>query len=377
MNFYFLSKTAMPANNNVKYSPSGNKSNLCNIDLLRGLAIIAIIIWHYQHFYYPKAGLQLEGWSPDQQPMFASIAWLYLRGELAVKFFWILSGFIFFHVYARRREISAREFFVNRFSRLYPLHFITLCLVAILQFLSMLFFDHFQIYSENDPYHFFLNLIFASHWGFQSGFSFNAPIWSVSVEVLVYAIFYCYLKAVGVSFWSSLSWLLCSLLLLKFNHSPVIQCIAFFSLGGYVYEAGEVVRKWLGAVGNIACSTVLLLSASAFLISRDHPSAVYVQFLLFPSLIWFASALDGVNCSAGRVGIFFGNLTYASYLIHIPVQIVIIFVLDGMIGSRSVVNSPFFLFGFIGAVLVLAWFTYTYFERPAQLYFRRILVNYN
>jgi len=29
-----------------------NKTQLCNIDLLRGIAAIAILFWHYQHFYF-------------------------------------------------------------------------------------------------------------------------------------------------------------------------------------------------------------------------------------------------------------------------------------------------------------------------------------
>lgn len=368
-----FSGSVMPTNNSdTSYLPS-KQSNLCNIDLLRGLATIAILIWHYQHFYYPKAGMQLAGWSPEQQPMFTSLEWLYLKGEWAVRFFWILSGFIFFHVYAQRRGISVREFFVNRFSRLYPLHFITLCLVSMLQLFSMTMFNHFQIYPENNPYHFFLNLIFASHWGLQSGFSFNAPIWSVSVEVLAYAIFLCYLKGVGASLLSSAAWLWCSLFFLEFNHGAIAECIGFFSLGGCVHELGEVVRKRLGTVGNAACAAVLLLAVSVFLISGKNLSDARVHWLLFPTLIWFASALDGINVSAGRVGVVFGHLTYASYLIHIPVQIIIIITLDGMIGSRSAVDSPLFLFGFVGSVLVLAWLTYIYVERPAQSYFRRSL----
>lgn len=363
----------MPSNNNEKSYLLSKQPNLCNIDLLRGLATIAILVWHYQHFYYPKAGMRLAGWSPDQQPMFTSLEWLYLNGDWAVRFFWILSGFIFFHVYAQRRGISVREFFVNRFSRLYPLHFITLCLVAMLQIFSLTIFNIFQIYTENNPYHFFLNLIFASHWGFQSGFSFNAPIWSVSVEVLAYAVFFCYLKGVGASLLSSVAWLLCSLFYLKFNHGAITECIAFFSLGGCVHELCEVVRKRLGTLGNAVFSTVLLISVSAFLARDENLSMARVHWLLFPTLIWFASALDGINVSAGRVGATFGHLTYASYLIHIPVQIIILITLDGMIGSRSAVNSPLFLFGFVGSVLALAWLTYIYVERPAQSYFRRIL----
>ncbi len=364
----------MPLNSaNTKHSLPGKPPKLCNIDLLRGLATIAILVWHYQHFYYPMAGEPPTGWTPDQQPMFASLKWLYLKGDWAVKFFWILSGFIFFHVYAQRQAISAREFFVNRFSRLYPLHFVTLCLVAVLQIFSLELFGHFQIYSENNLYHFFLNLFFASHWGLQSGFSFNAPIWSISVEVLAYTVFFGYLKGVGISLLSSVVWLVLSLIVYTVDPGSIAECLVLFPLGGCVHEAGEFVRKRWGAVANAVCASGVTIAIAALLLSPQALSATAVQCLLFPALIWFASALDGINVSSGRIGVTLGHLTYASYLIHIPLQIITLIALDGLIGSRSVVNSTFFLFGFVGSVLALAWLTYSFIERPAQSFFRRNL----
>ena len=361
----------MPSNTNNKAQPlPGKPLDLCNIDLLRGLATVAILVWHYQHFYYPMAAQPLAGWTPNQQPMFETLKWLYLHGEWAVKFFWILSGFIFFHVYGQRRAISAREFFGNRFSRLYPLHFVTLCWVAALQIFSMHRFGHFQIYSENDLYHFLLNLAFASHWGFQSGFSFNAPIWSISVEVLAYAVFFVYLKYIGVNLVSSFAWLLCSLIFYLIAPGSLCECVALFSLGGCVHQAGEFVRKRWGAKGNAVCASGATLAIATVLLSADRLSAAGVQWALLPALIWLAGALDGTRVTAGRIGVAFGRLTYASYLIHIPVQISMILALDGLIGSRSAINSPQFLLGFVATVLALAWLSYRFIERPAQLFFR-------
>ena len=364
----------MPSSSCNKAWPApGQPLVLCNIDLLRGLATIAILVWHYQHFYYPMAGQQLDGWRPEQQPVFETLKWLYLHGEGAVKFFWILSGFIFFHVYGQRRAISAREFLGNRFSRLYPLHFLTLYWVAALQILSLHRFGHFQIYSQNDPYHFLLNLGFASHWGFQSGFSFNGPVWSISVEVLAYAVFFVYLKCVGVKLVSSFAWLLCSLIVYAIAPGSLSECIALFFLGGCIHQTGEFVRKRWGAVGNTACATGATLAVAAALLHADHLSAVGVQWALLPALIWLAGALDGVSVSSGRIGVAFGHLTYAAYLIHIPVQITIILVLDGLIGSRGVIDSTFFLFAFVATVLALAGLTYRFIERPAQRFLRRWL----
>jgi peptidoglycan/LPS O-acetylase OafA/YrhL len=370
---FFLKKTMLSNTYSNEHPLSSKPLQLSNVDLLRGLAAIAILVWHYQHFYYPMAGKSLDGWSPDRQPLFASLKWLYLNGWWGVQFFWALSGFIFFHVYAQRRAISVREFFSNRFARLYPLHFVTLCLVATLQVVSLSLFGHFQIYPENNLYHFVLNLFFASNWGFQSGNSFNAPIWSISVEVLAYGMFFAYLKSLGVNLVSSLAWFVCSLIFYNIVPNSIFQCAALFSLGGFFHQAGEFVRQRWGPVTNVACSIGMTLAATTMLFYEKISPAVVVPWALFPALIWLAAALERIGVSSGRVGLAFGHLTYASYLIHVPIQIIVIMVLDGLIGSRSMINSTGFLLGFVATVLILAWFTYRLIERPAQEFFRRHL----
>jgi peptidoglycan/LPS O-acetylase OafA/YrhL len=54
--------------------------------------------------------------------------------------------------------------------------------------------NEFQIYPYNDAYHFMLHVFFMSHWGFEVGESFNQPIWSVSVEIFIYIVFFALLK---------------------------------------------------------------------------------------------------------------------------------------------------------------------------------------
>ena len=88
------------------------------------------------------------------------------------------------------KKISIRTFFINRFSRLYPLHFITLLIVLILQIIYQNLNENYFVYENNDIYHLFLQLLFISNWGFEKGYSFNGPIWSVSIELIVYFIFY-------------------------------------------------------------------------------------------------------------------------------------------------------------------------------------------
>ena len=279
----------------------------------------------------------------------------------------------FFHVYGQRRDISGREFFGNRFSRLYPLHFVTLCVVAALQAVSFKLFGHFQIYPKNDPYHFFLNLLLASDWGFQSGLSFNSPIWSISVEVLAYVMFFAYLKSVGVSLASSLAWFIWSLIFYVNAPISIFECSTLFSLGGVIHQVGESVRQRWGAKANFAGAIVATVAAITLLIRTDLSPPANVMWTLFPTLIWLAAALDRMNVSSGRIGVTFGHLTYASYLIHVPIQIIAIMALDGLVRNRSIINSPWFLVTFVAVVLSSAWLIYQFIERPAQTFLRERL----
>ena len=75
--------------------------------------------------------------------------------------FYAISGFVFAYVYLSTNEkVSGKEFFVNRFARLYPLHFATLIIVAILQLINWGTTNFFQIVHYNDFYHFILQLFF-------------------------------------------------------------------------------------------------------------------------------------------------------------------------------------------------------------------------
>jgi peptidoglycan/LPS O-acetylase OafA/YrhL len=133
------------------------------LDALRGIAALAVVFWHWQHF---GAGRPLE-----------TLFWpFYHGGGHAVEFFFLLSGAIFYWLYAQRLP-SARIFFWLRFSRLYPLH--------LLAFLAIL--GHPFIYPQEGT-HALLHLTLTNGWA--PGHSFNAPAWSISVECFLYAVFY-------------------------------------------------------------------------------------------------------------------------------------------------------------------------------------------
>lgn len=344
----------------------------CNIDFLRGIAAIVILLWHYQHFYFPEAGINPIAGRPEIQPFFDLFSWFYIYGASAVQFFWIISGFVFFHAYEQRRNISIREFFSHRFSRLYPLHFITLCIITALQFISLAWLGKFQIYPLNDIFHFFLNLFMASHWGFQEGWSFNAPIWSISIEILVYIMFFVFLKAFGVRLITVFAWFLWSMLFYKNSQTVVFECAALFALGGVVNQ----INRWLTIRFNRNIGIVIAAACAAGLslcVYAGWGSAKAIQWGIFPALIWLAASLEANNISSNAIGISFGNITYSSYLLHAPMQIMAIMIMDGILESRAIISSPAFLVAYLFVVIIAAALTYKFVEIPLKIYCKKFL----
>jgi peptidoglycan/LPS O-acetylase OafA/YrhL len=331
-----------------------------NVDLLRGLAALLVLLWHYQHFHF-VSGDQPGDTTSSMLPYHDDFPWLFSNGSLAVYFFWALSGFVFFASYQARPQISLREYFVGRLSRLYPLHFITLIAVAFIQLVSFRLLHKYEIYANNDLKHFILQLFMASFWGLQNGHSFNGPIWSVSVEILVYVMFFAFLKTSRIGVVSAVAFLAWNWLFFKQGggYAP-FQCALLFSIGGLVYVAHSTLARknpfWsLGAAVLVA-----------LVVWRKVPDDVGLEWFAFPSLLWLAAALDGVGWSSGAVGRAVGSITYSSYLLHVPLQLIILIILDGFIGSRAIVDTHGFFIFFMATVLGLSWVVARYVEVPLR-----------
>jgi peptidoglycan/LPS O-acetylase OafA/YrhL len=171
-------------------------NKLLGLEVLRFLTAFAILVFHYRHFAFVAD--KPVGLVNDRLPLYGLLHAFYDHGTRGVWIFWCISGFIFFWKYRDAiadRSVGGWRFFVLRFSRLYPLHIATLLLVALVQPLYFNLNGYFFVYQDNDLLHFLPQLLMASNWGFQDVLSFNGPIWSISIEVLVYFFFFIMLLA--------------------------------------------------------------------------------------------------------------------------------------------------------------------------------------
>jgi peptidoglycan/LPS O-acetylase OafA/YrhL len=346
-----------------------SENKLLGLEALRFAAAFAVLIWHYQHFAY-VADMPVD-LVKDRLPLYGLLRPFYEAGKYGVWVFWCISGFIFFWKYRDAiydRSMPGRTFFVFRLSRLYPLHLVTLALVAILQSAYFRQQGYFFVYQVNDLRHFLLQIFMASEWGFQRGLSFDGPIWSISIEVLVYVVFFMTLRFATKSVLLNVV----AILVCLNTSGQIFSCLAFFYAGGLAAVARRAVASTtFGVAIEAAAWSALLVFSLLIWLFGLLSQMVHWEFLLIytPLLLFCLSCRIVLAASAQKLVEAAGNMTYSSYLLHFPIQLAI--ALGFALSGRPVPFYDRWFFGmFVLATLLASYLTYRYFEAPAQTLLR-------
>ena len=359
-----LTTTAGRAANTIMNSQNqyGSLKHLYTLDILRGLASLAVVLWHYESFFFVAPGELTSNFVRSSLPMYFLFWPFYERGPLAVALFFVLSGFVFYFVYCdsvRAGRVSAYKFVVLRFSRLYPLYFVTLIFVAVMQIAAYHATGNFIIYPYNDLYHFVLNLFFAQNWGFERGWSFNSPTWSVSIEVVLYAAFFVLASAVGRSLATALTTALAGLFLASQAHgslADVGQGFYCFFAGGSSFIIWDRLRlrsRWLTLSASFAALAISAMGYRVLHYTRFSDSMVPKEILFggcFPAAVLVLASLQNMRHNLGRSCRIIGDITYSTYLLHFPLQLLIIYV-SSTFGFSIPYQSPFVLILFLATLV--------------------------
>ena len=358
--------------------PTIHSEKLLGLEALRFCSAVAVLIWHYQHFAF--VAYTPTNFLVTQQPFYSVFGWFYDYGFYGVQVFWCISGFIFFWKYGipiHNNIVGAKQFFILRVSRLYPLHITTLLFVAGLQ-LVYFHLNHFYFLNPtNDFFHFLLQLFFGSDWGFERGLSFNGPIWSISVEVLVYAVFYGTVRFIGTSPVVNLGILVLCVLAKKIHiDSPVIECLAFFYSGGLSALALQhfektKYHKFLKTI-TVGIAVFVPIVVSVFHIYAPKYVVHFALVAYIPTLLYCVASDLHASPKVQQAIATAGSVTYSSYLIHFPLQLVIA-TLFSYLGQPIPFYSSGLFIAYIGITLCSSVAIYRHFEMPAQAYIRRRL----
>jgi peptidoglycan/LPS O-acetylase OafA/YrhL len=360
-------------------------NRLHSLDAARGLAALAVVVWHWQHVYLIGGGKLTD---VAAQPFFTLLFPFYQAGWLAVEFFFTLSGFVFFWLYGQAisdGKLSTWKFAVARFSRLYPLHFVTLVLIAAMQGLLLGTGHQSYVYGGTTVGNFVLNLLFLQY--FIHGWTFNGPEWSVGVEVLLYGLFFIYCRLLRPN------WILPLLASVALGWWVMYQdwglgrgILGFFA-GGLVYEAWSRLRERpitrQLTLPLLACVVGLWAIGIAEL--HTHWIATWLNSLKLEGWRWLenffrlglvpltvlALALhESLGANFWRRLSPLGDLTYGLYLWHFPLQLMMALAFTFLGVPAAALQSPLAFFAYMLALIAVATMSYRWLERPAQAWLR-------
>ena len=342
-----------------------NKRHFNALDLSRLLAACAVLFWHYQHFFVPPVNHQFHVDRSVVSPFYHQLAWLFDYGHVAVQYFWAVSGFVFAHVYLADSGARGR-FWLARVARLWPLHLLTLVLVALMQAAYNGLNGTEFIYHQQTVKHFLLSLGLAHYWGWQGDQSFNGPSWSLSTEILAYAAFWVLLpglRRAPLVLGLAAAVLALGLFFGGFPNKPVLTCIGYFFGGAAVY--GAALRGKPGPVVYAALSSALA-GLAVWLGMVRHSSDAATLAGTFAALLAML-AIDTAD-RTDRLGAarHLGDASYGIYLWHFPLQLALVLVVDATLGSRAIAGQPGFLVFFVSLSIAAGFASHRWFERPAQ-----------
>lgn len=365
------------------------------LDALRGLAALAVVVWHWHHFYaidghWPH-NLQLQA-----MPFFAVLKPLYTQGLVAVDLFFALSGFVFFWLYGdaiAQNRMSGKKFAKLRFSRLFPLHFVALIAVALMQMAFWNMTERQFVFEANDGLHFLLNLFLVQQWlpPVKGGLSFNGPAWSISVEVLLYVIFFVCMRGGLTRLWHLFFIVAVGVTMFNFNNPVASGMIGFFT-GGIAYRATKAIAKREDAakLARYICAAAIFAwvlvaietyigpfdsQLRAFAAGFTDPKAqkfagdiVLLSFLLIvcPLTLMALALHERVLGASYRRLSFLGDISYAVYMLHFPLQLALALLAVRYGFSGAIFNSGWVMLSFFAGLIGLAALSYRHFEQPLQ-----------
>lgn len=350
---------------------------LAPLDSLRGGAALSVALFsHFQHFGGDKSAYPFMTIPP--------VAWLYTRSWLLVDLFFLLSGMVLTYRYLApiaQQRIKGREFFFLRLSRLYPLHVATLLVCAAVEWSLLVRHKPTVIYgSNNDLYHFFLQLTYLHTW-FEHGWSYNEPSWSVCGEVFVYLLFFLFAarRAGGYTAAALITVFFGIAVQTKWSLPLPTDNMARAMVGFFAGSLLFLAMRQLDLLGAgqrfgwgclVALALVLTLANLIGYDSWVGARPLVYSLVIFPLVLVAALRVPPLAAVLSlRPLTFLGDISYAVYMCHVPLQMITLTILDAH--KQTVPTTKSWVLGAYFVVLVTVATAVHYgLEIPARRWLR-------
>jgi peptidoglycan/LPS O-acetylase OafA/YrhL len=335
----------------MELAKEGRQNRFLELDYLRGLAALSVVIFHYTYGY--DNGLHHLN----------SNKYYFRYGNLGVQLFFIISGFVIFMTLEKAK--NSADFFISRFSRLYPAYWgaILISLTFVSIFKSPFNFDEFTLKQL------FLNITMLQHW-FKVK-DIDGAYWTLAVELtfyfLMWILFY-FNKLKHVELFA-LGWLFLSLLnqIFKLPYNNIIQQI-FILTNAPMFVVGIVFYNVKTKQGYNFLRTFLLLFSlliESIIVYKSTLSVLPILILVFFYLIFILILKKDFVLRKNKILLFFGTISYSLYLIHENIGETIIYYL------RKVTDVEFIYVSLpILITVCLSYLLTVFIEKPAMKWIR-------
>jgi len=319
---------------------------LKELDALRGIAALGVVLFHYTSWFNNKFTLNIH-------PPF--LFWL---GYCGVHLFFMISGFVIFMTLEKTKK--PLDFVVSRFSRLYPAYWAVLLI-------------NLMLVNPIDPKQFLLNSTMITAW--LNTKNIVPAFWTLNVELAFYIFMFTlfvtktlkHIEAMGV-LWLILMILNERLGTLFHIHIPWLIDKSLLLTYGNLFFAGILFYKIKFEGNSVQRNMCLVLCwLTQFLVAREYyPSPEMLALFFF---IFYLFCYEKLGFLTNKFFLFFGSISYSLYLIHQNLGIKLLLFFDAQ-------KTNFYLSLFIamGSSILLAFLITILIEQPALKFIR---TNYN
>jgi peptidoglycan/LPS O-acetylase OafA/YrhL len=290
-------------------------SYLPALDGLRFFAFLAVFIHHL-----PDNGI------PRQLALVKEYGWA------GVELFFVISSFLFFHLFKieqkRAGAISRRRFFIRRFLRIYPLMAVYPLLAIAIDGVSdwpnaLARYAGLLLFSDN---------LITAHFGYHSALPLSAHLWTLSFEFQIYLLIpfaFVMFHSMGARRFALVLlgvWLVCLVLRALFIAwqvpHPAIWVLPFLRpesvLVGLLIAMGLRTHPLIVAAAGAAALALLVSGMNVFAINWELMLLYPCVALVAGSLVWLALNVGWVGrLWSTRILRQLGLISYGLYVFHI------------------------------------------------------------
>ena len=332
------------------------KSRILELDALRGIASISVVVFHFM------MGRTVFGYS-------------FKYGLMGVDMFFMISGFVIFLTLSNTK--NWKDFIVSRFSRLYPTYWTCVTFTFLLQ---TLYYLHNGTFTNPMIGKYVVNLTMFQHYpGIKD---LDPQYWTMIVEMNFYIIMLLIFRftlihkmetiGIGIVLFALFNdfylWYIFPSLTKVLNFCiPLLNFFPLFLSGVLFYklkfDKQTVLRYFFLAI----CFTAEVL---IFNVSKASPlfitTAEYAMVLLVFFIVFFLYTLNLLKFIVNRLTIFLGSISYSLYLIHQNLGNVFI-----IPKAEKYLGFPVSFFIALITSILIAYLITRFIEQPALRFIRK------